>query len=684
MDKNLDIIAKELFGKLRTQFPKIQLGDQDSKVTNEPKSARFFEFSFSKNGVDLGNVTVSLDEGDDTDPSSLIVLYSNDVVENETDGTKKLWFNFLRELREFAKQRFLNFDTRDIAKSNLEKRDYEQLARNGDGNMTESKLFGTSKTSYQAMGEAKIIVKHSQPVNYDLPAGRTMHIESIYIENAAGERFRYPFKHLNGARAMAQHVAHGGTPYDAIGEHVIGLSEELSKLRMFKGYVDRNPVVAESMVTIRTKVAERIDSVKKEIRSLQNQNYYSSFVETFEQPTAREIPEEILNDWVDRLTIRTFNEELKNVFPYIYNLVDESELPVKELGVEDLINSESLDVQDQVTNEIEELQNFESYLEKLVAESSDLFNSNSDVQNSAVERLNELVAEPIPVGVDGTNAIESLQGIIDDKELADVFEELADVNPEADARTVLKDYIKQKDADVFEKISFGEEPVDTSVPPVAEPAAVAEPAPAPANQPVTASLEREGNAFASAVQKAKAAGMKPGDKFKMGEKEYTLQDAIEMAGMQLEDFFSEADGPDNEIVEFIKSMYDYTTGRFPKGETGVMLAVEKQFGEHATKIAHNVISELSHVYESQRIMKLAGLPTNEQSPADQIAKDTQALGMNMKPQQFAPGEVKPSQIFGHPQWLTTVQAMHRKYPGNKDQAMQAAKDAVTQLIKQGK
>lgn len=38
----------------------------------------------------------------------------------------------------------------------------------------------------------------------------------------------------------------------------------------------------------------------------------------------------------------------------------------------------------------------------------------------------------------------------------------------------------------------------------------------------------EGNAFADAVQKAKAAGMKKGDKFKVGDKEYTLQDAEEL------------------------------------------------------------------------------------------------------------------------------------------------------------
>jgi len=49
----------------------------------------------------------------------------------------------------------------------------------------------------------------------------------------------------------------------------------------------------------------------------------------------------------------------------------------------------------------------------------------------------------------------------------------------------------------------------------------------------------EGNQFAQAVQKAKAAGMKAGDKFKVGDNEYTLKDAIEMAGLPLEEFFSE-------------------------------------------------------------------------------------------------------------------------------------------------
>ena len=95
-------------------------------------------------------------------------------------------------------------------------------------------MYGTSKTSYQNIGGARLAIKHSSPVN---PERRTHHVSSIYIESAEGERFKYPYKHLNGARAMARHVAEGGTPYDDFGKHVTGLSEELAKLKKFKSYI---------------------------------------------------------------------------------------------------------------------------------------------------------------------------------------------------------------------------------------------------------------------------------------------------------------------------------------------------------------------------------------------------------------------------------------------------------------
>ena len=468
MNKNLSIIANELFGKIRTQFPKIKLGDENSKVTDDPKQARFFKFDYVVDGVPLGNVDVSISDDD-----GLVAIYSNDIVEGQDEFVKNKFFNFLQELREFAKQRLMNFDTRDIEKTNLEKRDYEYMSKknNGEGNMSESKLYGTSKTSYQQLENAKLIVKHSAPVNFENPAGRAQRIESIYIENAQGERFKYPFKHLNGARALAQHVGHGGTPYDAIGEHVIGLSEELSKLRMFKSYVDRNASLSEAMGTIHSKVMERIDQVKKEIHQLQSPIRYAEFAESFATAESKEIPEDIMNDWIDRLTIRTFNEELKNVFPYIFKLVDESDIPVKELTIEDLVAEEEghCSVCDNPspkctcddTKEVKEFAQYEATLNRVIGERNDIFSDKEDSQQVAIDKLNQLVSQPLQVGADGSNAVESLSDVIDDDELMDVFKELADIDPESDIREILKDYITIKDeengTDILSKINFSEE-----------------------------------------------------------------------------------------------------------------------------------------------------------------------------------------------------------------------------------
>jgi len=67
----------------------------------------------------------------------------------------------------------------------------------------------------------------------------------------------------------------------------------------------------------------------------------------------------------------------------------------------------------------------------------------------------------------------------------------------------------------------------------------------------------EGNMFAQAVQKAKAAGMKAGDKFKVGDQEYTLKDAIELAGLQLEDFYSEEEQAYDNQINRIKNLALY-------------------------------------------------------------------------------------------------------------------------------
>ena len=648
MNKNLSVIANELFNKIRTQFPNLKLGDENSETTSEPEEARFFEFDYKQKGQMLGRISVSLSEDD-----GLVVIYSNDVVGDKNDFIKKQFFEFLKELREFAKQHLLTFDTRDISKSNLEKRDYEHLSNKnfGESKMSESKLFGTSMTSYQNLGDAKLIVKHSAPVNLENPAGRAQRIESIYVENTAGERFKYPFRHLNGARALAQHIGHGGNPYDGIGKHITGLSEELNKLRMFKHYVERNDVVSEAMGAVNSKVMERIDAVRKEIHSLQIGRNYEQFAESFQETEAKEIPEDIMNDWIDRLTIRTFNEELKNVFPYIFKLVDESDIPVKELGIDDLVEA-SEEVEETKIKEIPELKTYESLLDA-ITESNDLF---GDDNQDLIAQLNELIAEPIPVGVDGTNATETLQDLIDDEELFEVFKELGEISPESDVRDILKDYIAIKDqeqgTDVSSQLTFpeGEPEVEVPAEPVAaepDPAAAAAapmpvdaaaaPVPAAAPAPVMADIWSESKDDApfdtdkkpskdvtsgkhgqgaskakhlakkgmqDAIKKAKKAGATAETIIRIAGKEMTLGEAVVKAGMTVEDVFG---NKSKELIEFVKSMYNSDEGNFPKGETGVLIACEKKFGEGVMPMAQKVVEKLTSLGETARMKKLAGL-----------------------------------------------------------------------------
>ena len=325
--QEFDKIGEDLFNKIRGRFPEVTIGNKEGSVTNEPEMARFFDFDY--NG--LGKVSVAIDEDE-----GLTVIYSKDFMEDQDDTTQRNWYDFLKELRIFSKKRMMEYSVRDITKSNLNKRDYKFLAKTPeDENMNESKLYGTSRISYQKIGEARIVIKHTEGVNQESAAGRTRSIGKIYIESAEGERFIYPFKHLSGARAMARHVAEGGKPHDEFGGHIVGLSEEMSKLRKFNNYMGRSAVMAESLAGYVDAVKERISTVKKTIESLQKPKFYAETFAAYAKPMMEDVPSDVAENWIDQLTIKQFNEELADVFPYIYNLVSEA-TKAKSLGPEDL------------------------------------------------------------------------------------------------------------------------------------------------------------------------------------------------------------------------------------------------------------------------------------------------------------------------------------------------------------
>ena len=551
MDANLDKIAKDLYGKIQTRFRNIKIGDENAEVLSKKEDiprARFFEFEYEEGGAPLGTIAITLDPQD-----GVVMQVSGDLTDDD-NATHHGAYKFIRGFRQFAKDRLLNFDVQNIGKSNLDKRDYEYQAKRKEmpimPAIMENKLYGSNRISYQDLGEARLVIKHSQPINLDLPAGRTMHIESIYIENTAGERFKYPYKHLNGARALAEHIKHGGNPYDNIGQHICSLSEELAHLRKFKGYVSRQEQLSEAMANVTGRVMERIETIKETINKLQRTAYYESFVENFEDQEEQMIPEEVQNDLIDRLTIRTFNEELKSVFPYIYKFIDESEIDVVELSADDLIGEEQLSERatpewlatvtkakellakgmtvDQVGKQLgaqgpnngmtgtmggtwgainyaqqqlkqskpsfESVEDqFESFLDDIVREDkNEIISSNNDAQAAAIEKLNTILAQNMQVGPNGDNAVMTLKGLIDEPSFIDAVKA---VPAETDLNDLIKGWIETEHEDLLGRLEFpsdeaAQEPAPAEPAPApdeATPAPVAaEPTPTPAPAPVAA------------------------------------------------------------------------------------------------------------------------------------------------------------------------------------------------------
>ena len=214
--REINKIAEGLFEKIRDRFEDVSLGDDKAKATTDPEQARFFNFDYSVNDKNYGNITISL-----IDEMSLKVYFSKNISKDLDKEQRDTWYSFLRELREFAKRNMLSFEPRDITRSTLKHRDLKQVSKaddtyDKDDVVIESKLYGTSKSSYEKFGPVRIIVRHDRPVADEIGGARSRHIKSVYVETAEGERFKMPFKSLTASRAMARHISAGGTPRSAL------------------------------------------------------------------------------------------------------------------------------------------------------------------------------------------------------------------------------------------------------------------------------------------------------------------------------------------------------------------------------------------------------------------------------------------------------------------------------------
>ena len=564
-------IATDLFYKIRSRFSGLKLGAETGEITINPADARFFDFDYTEGQTPIGHVSISLAE-----PNSMKVYFSHGITEGMDADQKGNWYGFLKELRSFAKRRLLSFDTRDIAKDNLDRRDYEFLAQNskqqttntiqqpvGESIMSESAMYGTKTVSYQKLENTRLIIKHSQAVMDDaVPGARTRHIGALFVENADGERFKYPFIHLAGARAMQRHVANGGLPYDEIGESIIRMSEEIAQLKSFGNYVVRNDLMNSMNNDIVERSTNYLNSLREQIKALSRQGHYEAYKESFQSRQNEEIPQDVVENFKERFTVKSFKEDIATVFPVLYRLMKEG----NTIGYDDIVEltQEDLDVEDAELSLTapDPFAKFENWVMAL-GEDSAITSDDPEEQQAAISELQELVGQHFPAGVDGSNAIESLKGIIEDPELYKRIKDQATQDPDSCCRGLVKDWLELNAPEVLEQLDFGdyvEEPaadVGAEVP--AEPA----PAEVPAEEPQMASDD-------------------PDERNK------------EKMNVQ-------------ELAEFIHSFYDKESGTFPKGPEGVCTMVGKKFGEQAEQVARKFVERMAPQQTTEQNPELAEL-----------------------------------------------------------------------------
>jgi len=316
MAVNTDIIANDLFKTIKGFNLNVQLFNEDGKRVIDPAEARKF-YATDKKFM----VTYESDE----DPQSIKLYFGNNFTLDEDSDFN--YNKFIKQVRNLAQRKnAISFTVKNYGKE-IQPKDfaYQAINRNADmGNIAEglSPAYGSSKSSYQKLDNAKLVIRHNKPVDESLRGSRARNITALFVENSAGERFKYPYNHLAAARAMTRHVAEGGTPYDNVGAYITKLSEESLGLTKFMRYSKSNGLMNEDTEPVIGGIKTRLNQVRESLKRMSTHRGYATVIETLGE-TKKELDEELVNELKDKFTVIRFDEDMESVLPYVARIVSE-------------------------------------------------------------------------------------------------------------------------------------------------------------------------------------------------------------------------------------------------------------------------------------------------------------------------------------------------------------------------
>lgn len=303
---SLETTRQKLYDLLVAKSFDLTTRDAKGKETSDSTKADLFSFNYKVGDNNYGTVVVTVN------PSGELEVYYGDVLGKGMDSEdKKDWYEFLYQLRHFAKRNMLEFSLKNMNKLKYAMQTMAQVS--------ESKYYGFKKTSYtKPTKEAKLKIVHSRPIDEEQGDQRYRNVAALYVETSDGERFKLPFNKLYGGRAMARHVSEGGNPYDAFGQYICELVNDINTLSAFTRYARGKDWQDSETNSLAERGLRHFGDIKRKVKSIVSKGGYRKAYEQFnssEQPQ-QEVVERVRELFTERL----LDQRVESAIPVLAKL----------------------------------------------------------------------------------------------------------------------------------------------------------------------------------------------------------------------------------------------------------------------------------------------------------------------------------------------------------------------------
>jgi len=237
-------MAEEIFKKLSGLGHKVYMYDEAGQRVVDPTEANRLFSADAKMMVTLGWT-----KGNPARPH--VTFHTSDV----TDPT------VVEELRSSLKNRHNlydhSFSTMPYGKTIKPK----NFAHMNAEPVNESAWTGSTRTSRWRTGLTEVVIRHNQRLDDSENARRWTRIADIFIHGKDGSRYKFPFRHIMGAKAMAQHMDQGHAPWDENGSALACVLQAVMQLRKLKRWAAQN----------RPECMDQVTQTQQDLKSLLHQ-----------------------------------------------------------------------------------------------------------------------------------------------------------------------------------------------------------------------------------------------------------------------------------------------------------------------------------------------------------------------------------------------------------------------------